>query len=447
MLTRMGKTRTGKPEGCVSRGLLWMNRSGFRLPIPGSGKAPGSKSQGDIASSGSSSSEAGRLQAPNRGRLELGVWRLGLAAFASLVPLAAAQPAPLPPEFSVPSLPTLSPWDTVFTFQSSAGYKDNVAMSATRPSGSPFVRNQADAIVSRLPVDGLEFNAFLSGEDTRYLASKVVDLEQNALAYAQLKKTWSELWSAGLAGQYIYLNQFMDLDDVNLARPGVLAAESHAYAARFSLRRSFADQWWWELEPGLARQDFSGPLDDYWERGAKVSLGRAYGNKSEMVLSHEVIHLPFDQGEQATRAGAAIPGSALAFTRHRAQLVWKHHWDELRHWRTTTKLGYDASHDNGPGYYDYRKWQLSQQARWAAAPWEASLTGRFVNYDFPHQPVAPGDPRSLERTDFNLSFHVERRLTKRVKWFLDYDFERSLANQPATGYTVNLVHSGLSVEF
>ncbi|MEQ2010376.1 MAG: hypothetical protein ABMA26_26620 [Limisphaerales bacterium] len=362
------------------------------------------------------------------------------------VPLLTAQPAPPSPDLSIPGLPTLSLWDAVLTLQSSAGYKDNVALSATRPSGSAFVRNQAEAIVFRLPMDGLEFNAFLSGEDTRFLASDVVDKEQNALAYAQLKKTWSEAWSTSLAGQYIYQNQVVDLS-TSLATPTVLAVESHTYAARFAVRRKFAERWWWELEPSLTRQDFNSPLDDYWEGGPKFFVGREFGRKSEVSVSYELSHRPYDHREQFNRAAAAIPGSELAFTQHRAQFVWKHHWDEARRWRTTAKLGYESSYDNGPGYYDFRKWQVSQQIRWAAAPWEVSLSGRFADYNYPRQPVAIGDSRAIVRTDFNLNLHVERALTKRVKWFLDCDWERSQANQPATGYAVNLVHSGLSVEF
>ena len=372
-------------------------------------------------------------------------WLSGLPLLL-FVPLLPAQQAPAPPDLSIPGLPTLSLWDAVFTLQSSAGYKDNVALSATRPSGSPFVRNQAEAIVFRLPLDGLEFNAFLSGEDTRFLASDVVDKEQNALAYAQLKKTWSEAWSTSLTGQYIYQNQVVDLS-TSLATPTVLAVESHTYAARFAVRRKFAERWWWELEPTLTRQDFNSPLDDYWEGGPKLSVGREYGRKSEVSVSYELSHRPYDHREQFNRAAAAIPGSELAFTQHRAQLVWKHHWDEARHWRTTAKLGYESSHDNGPGYYDFRKWQVSQQVRWSAAPWDVSITGRFADYNYPRQPVALGDPRAIKRTDFNLNLHAERSLTKRVKWFLDFDYERSLANQPATGYAVNLIHSGLSVEF
>ena len=388
------------------------------------------------------------------GRTRLGTTDTGLSALVLLllVPLAAAQPTPAPPDLSIPSLPalpdlpTLSPWDAVFTLQSSAGYKDNVALSATRQSGSPFARNQAEAIVSRLPVDSLEFHAFLSGEDTRFLSSNVVDKEQNVLAFAQLKKTWNEHWSTSLGGQYIYQNQVVDLS-TSLATPTVLAVESHTYSARFAVRRKFAEHLWWEMESSLTRQDFNSPLDDYWEGGPKFSVGREYGRKSEVAVSYELSHRPYDHREQFNRAAAAIPGSELAFTQHRAQLVWKHHWDEKLRWRTTTKLGYESSHDNGPGYYDFRKWQISGQLRWAAAPWEVRVTGRFAEYNYPRQPVALGDARPIERADFNLNLHIERTLTQRLKWFLDFDCERSLANQPATGYAVNLLHSGLAVEF
>ncbi len=375
-----------------------------------------------------------------------------LLAFALASSPARAQPSPAPSELvipglpALPELPTLSPWDTVFTFQSSAGYKDNVALSATRPSGSAFLRNVGEAIVLRLPVDGWEFNAFVSGEDTRYLDSRVVDMEQGALAHAQLKKTWAESWSAALAGQHVYQNQVVDLS-TSLATPTVLRVESHTTSARLAVRRTLTERAWLELEPTVARQNFSGPLDDFWESGGKLSLGRGYGHRSEVVLSGEASHRPFDQRSQFTRAGTAIPGTELAFVQHREQLTWKHHWDEARHWRTTTKLGHEASLDNGTGYFDFRRWHVSQQWRWAAAPWEVAVTGRFAASTYPHQPVAAGAARAIDRTDFLLALHVERALGKRVRWFLDHDFERVLSNQPATGYAVNKVHTGFSVEF
>lgn len=377
-------------------------------------------------------------------------WRLALLLAGLNAPSAVAQ-TDLPPEFSpdavpaVPGLPEFSPWDAVFTLQSGAGWKDNVALSALRREGSPLLRQLAEAIVFRVPVDGLEFNAYVSAEDTRYLARTVVDKEQHLLAHAQLKKAWNADWSASLTGQYLYQNQVLDLS-TSLATPTVLAVEGHLYAARVAVRRRFAEQWWAELEPSLARQDFNSPLDDYWEGGPKLSVGRALGG-GELSFSYELSHRVHDRREQLDRAGVALPGSELAFTQHRAQLAWKRDWDAARRWRTTTRLGHDFSHDNGPGFFDFRAWRVSQQVRWVAAPWDVGLAGRFAAFRYPFQPVGPADPRALERTTFAFNVHAERALTKRVKWFADFDFERLLANQAATGYLVRVVHSGFAVEF
>jgi hypothetical protein len=393
---------------------------------------------------------AGRMVTTRQGK-SVG-WRFAPVLWLWLVQLAVSQPAlDLPDSFSrdllsLPELPKVSLWDSVFTFQSSAGYKDNVALSAIRPSGSAFVRNQAEAIVFRMPVDGLEFNAFLTGEDTRFLKSDVVDKEQGALAYAQVKHSANELWVTSLSGQYIYQDQVVDLT-TSLATPTVLAVQSHTYAARFAVRRKFAERWWWEVEPTFSRQDFNSPLDDYWEGGPRFSIGRFYGDRSELSASFELNYRPYDHREQFTSAGAAIAGTELAFTQQRVQLAWKHRWGAQLQWDSTTKLGYESSHDNGSGYYDFRKWQASQQLRWNAAPWAVSLAGRLSHFHYPRQAIGPADTRAIERMDFSLNLHTERALSKRVKWILDFDFDRSLANQPANGYSVKLFHSGVSIEF
>jgi hypothetical protein len=169
-------------------------------------------------------------------------WRLALVLAGLNAPAAVAQTG-LPPEFSpdavpaVPGLPEFSPWDAVFTLQSGAGWKDNVALSSLRREGSPLLRQLAEAIVFRVPVDGLEFNAYVSAEDTRYLARTVVDKEQHLLAHAQVKRAWGADWSTSLTGQYLYQNQVVDLS-TSLATPTVLAVEGHSYAARVAVRWS-----------------------------------------------------------------------------------------------------------------------------------------------------------------------------------------------------------------
>ena len=49
-----------------------------------------------------------------------------------------------------------------------------------------------------------------------------------------------------------------------------------------------------------------------------------------IAVSYELNHRPYDHREQFTRAATAISGSELAFTQHRVQLTWKHHWDAQR---------------------------------------------------------------------------------------------------------------------
>lgn len=368
------------------------------------------------------------------------------------VPGALAQPAtPTASDLDLglpllPDVPMLRPWQTVFTWEPSAGYKDNVALSAVRPSGSAMVRNLAEVIFWRVPANGWEMHAYLSGEDIRYLSSPVVDKEQTALGVLQVNRTLSAEWSAGLTGQYLYQNRVLDLT-TSLATPTVLTVEGHGYSARGAFRRKLGDEWTWGLEPTVTRQDFGGPLDDYWEGGAKLSLSRAYGWKSEATVSHELNQRLHDRREQASLAGFSVPGSELGFRQHRVQLQWKHHWDEPRRWRTTAKISHEWSHDNGSGYFDSRRWQAGAEARFANSQWEIRLTSRVSGTVFPHQPVSPTEPRAARRTDVTLNLRVEKPITQSLRWFADWDLERSMSNRPATGYAVNLTQSGLMLEF
>lgn len=346
----------------------------------------------------------------------------------------------------MPDLPSLSLWQTVVTWEASAGYKDNVALSGVRPSGSPLVRNLAELLVWRLPGEGWEFQTFLTGEDVRYLSSTVVDKEQTTLGVVQVNRVWSDEWTTGLTGQYLYQNRVLDLT-TSLATPTVLLVQGHTYTGRGSVRRKFGQGWTWGVEPAITRQDFGGPLDDYWETGFKFSLGRESGRKSETSLNYELTHRNHDRREQATVTGVAIPGSELHLLQHRVQLQWKCSWDELRHWRTSAKLAHELSQDNGSGYFDSRRWQAGVEGRFANAVWDLRLTSRIAHTVFPHQPAIFGQPQPAERTDFGINLRAERVLTKSLRWFAEWDFERSLANRPATGYGVNLTQSGLILEF
>jgi len=367
---------------------------------------------------------------------------LGLLRVLHAQETALVQPG-LPPGLDFPEF---SRWEKVFTLQSGLGFKDNTALAPANPSGSGFFRNYAEFTLWRLPVDDWEFMTIASWDDLRYWNSPVTDKELMGFALAQGKRKLSGGWLVSATAQYIYQNQVMDVS-ADLATPAVLDVQGNTYTARIGLRRDFSSRIWFELEPGLTRQDFAGPLDDYWEGGTKLVLGRTYGKKSELAFTYEFNQRAYDSREQADNAGFTVPGSSLKFLQHKTQLVWRHDWDEHRRWRTTARAGYDISSDNGSSYFDYRKLYVSGQIRYRDDRWEVRVTGRISDFIYPHQTVGAIDLRQRHRTDVTANLRVERTLNKYLKIYAEYEFEQSLANQIATAYTVNQVHSGVIVEY
>ena len=123
------------------------------------------------------------------------------------------------------------------------------------------------------------------------------------------------------------------------------------------------------------------------------------------------------------------------------------HWDRERHWRTTTKLGFKHNDDNGSGYFNYARGQVSEQLRWRNDGWEIAGTARVNYYQFPVQTVSTTDPRRREQFDLTLNLRAERHFGETVKLFVEYDRERTLSNVPSDRYAVNTVSGGLNFEF
>ena len=58
-----------------------------------------------------------------------------------------------------------------------------------------------------------------------------------------------------------------------------------------------------------------------------------------------------------------------------------------------------------------------------------------------------GDARRRNKTVVQVNLRAERKLTRRLKWYMDYEYEQSLANVPWDKYVVNSVSSGFNFEY
>jgi hypothetical protein len=343
-------------------------------------------------------------------------------------------------------LPDLPLWDHSFNLRLGAGYKDNLLLNRDATESSYLLSTTVEALVLRLPVDGRQFTFFLTAEDIRYPEGDEVTKEQLVLARAQGKLELNDSWQAGLALDYLYQDQVFDVSATE-TNTQPLPLVGHQISLRPSLRRQLPRHHWIEGEILAQRQWFDAPVDDYWESGPKLALGRDYGHRSTVSFSYLFGWRRHDTRAPLALDGTAIPGAELEFRRHDLELSSRHNWDSRRRWRTVTRLNYQLNADNGSGYFDYRLYKFSQQLRYVTPTWEIRGQVRISHYDFLKQSASASDPASREKTLGAANLHAERKLTERFRLFADYEYERSFSNRNLDEYRVHKVLAGVDCEF
>ena len=345
----------------------------------------------------------------------------------------------------IPSrLPSL--WDKTINLRLGVGFKDNVLLSPNAAAESAFIGTGLDLMLWRLPVEGTQFYLFFTGDDTRFLSGRDVNKEQSFIAQTQVKKEFGQHWKTALALQYLYQDQVFDASTIETIFRTV-KAQGHSLSLRPSIRRDLPKDYWLELEFIANRQFFKEPLDDYWQNGPKLTLGRDYGFGSEASLSYEARNRAYDTREQTDSVGIPVTGSSLEFWEHEVELVLRHNWDSKRRWRTTTKLGFELNQDNGSHFYDYFRYQLSQQLRYRTDTWEVKGQAKVYRYDYAHQTVSAIDPTKRNKTLLVLNLRGEKKLTHSLKLFAELEHERSIANLSFDQYRVNTAIAGVDWEF
>jgi hypothetical protein len=342
---------------------------------------------------------------------------------------------------------TLLPsWEPSATLKTALGYKDNVGLSRTAPEASAFVHTAVEGMVLRLPVDGTQVLLYLAAEDTRFWESSRLDHEDFAMTQLEVRRFWENDWQAALGLEGMYFDQLIDfsITDTNLA---ALPARGLSLTVRPGVRRELSSAIWLSLETPVSRQLYKDSVDDYWEGGPKLTLGRTYGRQSEVSLSYLFTQRGYNRAPGRDADGDTITNSVRRVSHHEVQIGWKHFWDAKRHWRSSTRLGYRHSAENVSGYFDYERYELVHQWRFKTGRWELSAEGRVAHYRFPVQTVSDTDPEKRRRTDLRATLRAERQLNPHLRLHAQYEYERSDSNQLLDEYAVNTVSAGVSVEF
>ena len=352
--------------------------------------------------------------------------------------LAAAEKLTLPEGFSL--------WRQSASLRVGVGYKDNVTLSSFQPQGSAFEMTSVDAMIFRMPWNDWQFSMMAMGSDARYFNRSIgIDTEQNAAASAQLTWFLGKKWRSVSTLQYIYMNQVMDVSATygTAVRQQVLG---HGVIFKEGLRKD-AGKYWMELNLSGSRYFFREPLDSFWQAGPQLTLGRTYGHGSEVSLSYQAASVLYDSREHTDLTGLPVTGTHLRYLPQTAEVAWMHHWDAKRRWRSSTRLSFETSADNGSGYFDYQQYRLTEQLRYRVSGWELSAQATLAYYEFPHQPVSTIDSRARHRTSFVAGLRGEKRLSKHWRVYAAYDYEQSFSNLDVEQYEANTVSGGIELTF
>jgi hypothetical protein len=339
-------------------------------------------------------------------------------------------------------------WDESFSVRNGVGYNDNVLLDAENPNRSPFFLNGLDATILRLPIDDWGLSLFVSGDDIRYWRDVGVGSEDNWLTGGKAQWSFAPEWQASFLASYDYGAQVMDLlSGLGLGEQAPTKIIGDTITLKPAVRRDLGTNYWIEMQFEGTRQIYDSPAFSYWRYGPRVVLGRKYGHRSDITVSYGVFNQPYDNESQVEPDGTEIPRTDVRCWLQRFEVAWHYYWDKKLEWENITRLNFDMNGDNGPGYFNYRRYAAAEELDYNRAPWKLSASAGLQYYHFPYQQVSDTDLSNVYQSDLTLNVHVERQVIRCLKLFVDYQYEHTYSDDPTEHYVVNIVKGGVSWEF
>ena len=340
-----------------------------------------------------------------------------------------------------------APWDFSSNIRFGGGYKENVTMSAFSDESSEFSIAGIDFFGVRLPMDddGFELAIFGAFDDRRYFDAPSVEFEQSALLNTSLEKSLGNIWDIKTDVRYIYIDEMFDAslteDDI-----GTVQVVGSQVSLEPTFRRNFIGNIWVELKPEISRQYFADPLDDYLEKGGRVSAGIDYGFRSKFSIYKAKVRRAYDTRSQRDEVGFYVPDSDLIYDRPERGLDWMHYLNSDRSVRMRTRFSIMENEDNGSGYFGFRRERLLHNWRFQFSKFSFSATLRKALYNYDFQRSA--DFKSLrERTDRSVEVSLNYVYSTNLSIKLEFDQEKIQSNVPQDEYRYRIYSIGLDWEF
>ena len=365
---------------------------------------------------------------------------------ATLASLTEEELAALPPELRAElealKLPT---WQAGGAVRASAGWRDNLLLSAVDAEDRLFLRGQLETFGWRLPQGAWEWVGFLNGDVTRYLdPPPEIAGEQEWFAHAEVRWQPRPALRATLTTQGYFQDQVFDLS----------ATEAERLVARLRVQGAMAGGEV-RVSPSskISLTAFGqGHRSDYQEFREDFDEGKVGGRltwtpSDGVTLTASVLSRRRDYAERPvyTAGGRPLTGTLLTLTQQEAELkaqVSRGSWSA-----SMVVLGLE-NRDDASGYFDYDERRARLALTWKKTRWQYSLEGAGVRYLYRVQTVGTGfDPPKRKRDDTEALIRAERSLRERWTLFGEGRWERSRSNEDNASYTMKALLAGVAFTF
>ncbi len=337
-------------------------------------------------------------------------------------------------------LSTKPGWDVDLKVRTGLGHGDNVLYGAFEQVGSGYLFGALDGLIYRLPEPG-QANAYIYfyGEHLSYFED--VDDGRLYITQGQVTQGWKENRNIGLMGTHIFYDQVFDAS-ADLDTLDTFGVSAHQFEVSPHVEVYFNDGSVFKLEAVFGGTRYEDSYEDSNNSGGRLTFRREFSEVSSLEAIYTNDHRNYREKSPRDADGYAMDG-LLQFRIQQGALNWRRNASSPTGWNFLSSAKYLLQEDNGSGYYDYRRFRISQSAARLTEDWETKLVAAYSRYDYVVRPAETGGTEFLYREGMELTLNLKRTLNDRAKLFFDGQFEHNHSNSLENVYDATRVVLGI----
>ncbi len=339
-----------------------------------------------------------------------------------------------------------SGWDFSSNAKVGWGYSDNVLLATVNPQSGDYLHTELELFLLKFPDEKGEFFAFLNGRDLRYFDVDGADKDQILLIDAEWKRYLTDSLTGALEGQYIFLDQVLDLSlsDRDVSRERI---QYNGYGIGGDLLFSpLESNNKFSLETMALHEDFQEVLGENFLGRIELSWERPMWQDAKFKGELRSEIRDYDSRSARDAFGRPVDGPLLETKRNSATLDVTQGWGKEKFLSSSFQVKYSENRDNGSGYYDYDQWALEFSLD---GDWEGIESRFSIGVDeskFLIQRADRFSPEPREKIDYIAEFFVRKELWKRISVYLLGNYEESTSNVVEDEYNVFSASLGFQID-